>query len=141
MPDTDAARTDMRFAQKYLENKQFDEAREYVISARRKDPNVTLAVKTESKTVAELTPNSLEADILVQQSADYAQQIDKVHAEKDKTYADSVKVHDRQDERWRKLPDTPRPTWKSSTDKASKTSTIMRFIRNVCGIFMVASII
>jgi tetratricopeptide (TPR) repeat protein len=107
MADTDA-RTDMRFAQKYLENKQFDEARDYIASARRKDPDVTLAIKTESKEVAELTPDSLEADILFQQSLSYAEQIQKLEAEKEKIYKDSVKTHERNAEKWHKSDWSPK---------------------------------
>jgi tetratricopeptide (TPR) repeat protein len=101
MADTEAARTDMRFAYQYFEHKH--EAREYVTSARRKDPNVTLAVKTESKTVAELTPNSLEADILVQQTRTYSEQIDALTAEMSKTRADRMKVLDRDSKKLLKL--------------------------------------
>jgi tetratricopeptide (TPR) repeat protein len=103
MADTEAARTDMRFASKYLEQKQFSEAREYVTSARRKDPNVTLAVKTESKTVAELTPNSLEADILVEQTRVHAEQIDSLTAEMKKLYDKRMEVIDRNSEKLLKL--------------------------------------
>jgi hypothetical protein len=103
MPDTEAVRTDMRFAYQYFEHKQFSEAKEYVTSARRKDPNVTLAVKTESKTVAELTPNSLEADILVQQTRNYGEQIDALTAEMDKFRAERAKVLDRDMEKLLKL--------------------------------------
>jgi tetratricopeptide (TPR) repeat protein len=106
MADTEAARTDMRFASKYLEQKQFSEAREYVTSARRKDPNVTLAVKTESKTVAELTPNSLEADILVEQTRAYAKEIDKITEEKEKHHIEQVKRIDRNAEKLDRLTDS-----------------------------------
>jgi hypothetical protein len=99
MPDTEAARTDMRFASKYLEHKQFDEARDYVASARRKDLDVTLAVKTESKEVTLLTPDSLEADILEQQSLSYAEEIRTLTAEKEKFYKERIKVIERDTER------------------------------------------
>jgi hypothetical protein len=107
MADTEAARTDMRFAQKYLEHKEFDEAMNYTASARRKDPNVTLAVKTESKEVVILTPDSLEAGILEQQAISYGEQIQSVMVEKDKFLKENLKAIDRREERIRKLDDDP----------------------------------
>jgi tetratricopeptide (TPR) repeat protein len=106
MPDTEAARTDMRFASKYLENKQFDEARDYAASARRKDPDVTLAIKTDSKDVAILTPNSLEADILVEQTRVYAQEIELLTTEMHKFTEEQIKKIDRDGEKLDKLHDS-----------------------------------
>jgi tetratricopeptide (TPR) repeat protein len=105
MADTEAARTDMRFARKFLENKQFNEARDYIAGARAKDPDVTLAVKTESKTVATLTPNLLEADILEQQSLSYAEQINTLNVEHEKYRAEALKEMRRNQEKLQKLDD------------------------------------
>jgi hypothetical protein len=75
---TEAARADMRFARQYLEHDDFASARRHVVSARQKDPNVTLDIKTTNQRVGRVTPNSLEAEILVMQASDYHQQLLKL---------------------------------------------------------------
>jgi predicted Zn-dependent protease len=81
---TEAARADLRFARKYLDNNDFNSARRYVASARQKDPNVTLDIKTGPQSVGLLTPNSLEAEILAIQASHYQEQLLKLMHDENK---------------------------------------------------------
>ena len=72
--DTEGARADLRFASQYFDNwfkqnipaqkeETFSHVLKYTEQARKKDPSVTLQVKSETGEVKEVTPDSLAAEI------------------------------------------------------------------------------
>ena len=72
--DTEGARADLRFANQYFDNwfkqnlpkqkeETFSHVLKYTEQARKKDPSVTLQVKSETGEVKEVTPDSLAAEI------------------------------------------------------------------------------